>query len=158
MSWSDWLLSFHLLAAFSLVGGVVAIAALNAAATRRERPSEIALLLRLARIPEIAINAGAILVLLFGIWLALDLDAYSIFDGWIIAAIVLWLIMGGLGGQGGKRVKESRLEAERLAAADDVATPEFLTRLRNPRTMALNSASGLATLLILLDMVWKPGA
>jgi uncharacterized membrane protein len=158
VSWSDWLLSFHVLSAFFLVGGVVAIASLNVAAVRRERPSETALLLRLARIPEAAIGIGSIGALVFGIWLAIEYDAYSITDGWIIAAIVLWLVMGGLGGQGGKRVKAYRVGAERLAAGDDVATPELRARLRDPVTVAFNAGSGLATLLILIDMIWKPGA
>ena len=35
--------------------------------------------------------------ILFGIWLAISLDAYQVWDGWVIAAIVLWAIGSGTG-------------------------------------------------------------
>ena len=154
----DWLLFLHLVSAFALVGGAVAIQAFWLAAVRRDRPSEIAILMRLGQFAELAINVGAMGTLIFGIWLALDLDAYSITDGWILAALVLWAASGGLGGAGGARYKKARLEAERLAAADDVATPELHARLRDPIAAALSWGSGLAVLAILVLMIWKPGA
>src|SRR3712207_7230307 len=33
----------------------------------------------------------------FGVWLALDLDAYEITDAWILIALALWLIAAGAG-------------------------------------------------------------
>jgi uncharacterized membrane protein len=157
VSWSDWLLAFHLLSAFALMSGLVAVAALQVAAGLRKRPSEIALLMRLAVIPGWILNAGAVGALLFGIWLALDLDAYSITDGWILAAIVLWLLGSGIGAQGDKRSKETRLEAERVAAGDDVVTAALGAKLRDPVTLALNWGSVVVFLAILVDMIWKPG-
>jgi uncharacterized membrane protein len=154
----DWLLFLHLLSAFALVGGAVAIQSFQLATLRRERPSEIVLLMRLGKVSELVINVGAVGVLVFGIWLALDLDAYSITDGWIIASIVLWAVSGGLGARGGMRYKEARLEAERLAAAGDVATPELHAKLRDPIAAGLSWASGVLMLVILVLMVWKPGA
>ncbi len=65
---------------------------------------------------------------------------------------------GGLGARGGARYREARLEAERLAAADDVATPELRARLRDPTAALLSWASGLAVVAILVLMIWKPGA
>jgi len=158
MSRYDWLLFLHLLSAFALVGGAVAIQAFWLAAVQRDRPSEIAVLMHLGKISELVINVGAVGVLVFGIWLALDDDAYSITDGWILAALVLWVVSGGLGARGGARYREARLEAERLAAADDVATPELRARLRDPTAALLSWASGLAVVAILVLMIWKPGA
>jgi type II secretory pathway component PulM len=63
-----------------------------------------------------------------------------------------------MGGIGGARAKRARLEAERLASADDVATPAFLAQLRDRTTLALNWGSGLAIVVILVLMIWKPGA
>ncbi len=77
MSRYDWLLFLHLLSAFALVGGAVAIQAFWLAAVQRDRPSEIAVLMHLGKISELVINVGAVGVLVFGIWLALDDDAYS---------------------------------------------------------------------------------
>ena len=157
MSRYEWLLFLHLLSAFALVSGVVAIAALNVAAVQRERPSEIALLMRLGKIPERVLEIGLGGVLVFGIWLAFDVDEYSITDGWILAALALWVVSSALGGIGGSRAQKARVEAERLAAAGDVATPELLAQVRDRTTAMLNGGSGLATLLILALMIWKPG-
>ena len=49
MSTYEWLLVLHLLAAFCFVSGSVAAGILHWLAMRRERPSEIALLLGLVR-------------------------------------------------------------------------------------------------------------
>ena len=49
MSTYDWLLVFHLLAAFCFVSGSVVAGILHRLAMRRDRPSEIALLLGLVR-------------------------------------------------------------------------------------------------------------
>jgi uncharacterized membrane protein len=158
MSRYEWLLFLHILSAFALVGGAVAIQAFWVASVLRERPSEIALLMRLAKIPELVINIGAFGVLIFGIWLALDLDTYSIWDGWILASLVLWVVAAALGGIGGSRAAKARLEAERLAGADDVATPALLAQVRDPLTAALTWGSAVTMLVILVLMTWKPGA
>ena len=50
MSTYDWLLFLHITGAFLLLGGGVVAGALNIAALRRERPSEIVLLYGLIRI------------------------------------------------------------------------------------------------------------
>ena len=41
--------------------------------------------------PALALwNVGGLGVLVFGVWLALEVDGYELWDGWIIAAMVLW--------------------------------------------------------------------
>ena len=52
MTTYDWLLFLHITGAFLLVGGAVVAIVLDIAAPSRERPSEIALLLGLVRIPS----------------------------------------------------------------------------------------------------------
>ena len=47
-------------------------------------------------IGEILWGLGGLGTLALGIWLALYLDEYGIWDGWIIAAIVLWLAATGV--------------------------------------------------------------
>src|SRR5215210_6446278 len=42
-------------------------------------------------------DVGGLGTLVLGIWLALHLDQYGFFDGWIIGAIVLWFVATGLG-------------------------------------------------------------
>jgi uncharacterized membrane protein len=157
MSGYDWLLFLHVTAAFLILSGAVAIAVLQIAALRGSRPSEIALLLELARIPEAAINAGALGTLVLGIWLARHVG-YGLGEGWIVAALVLWAVSGALGYFGGSRYKRARLEAERLAQGEDQITPELGALLEDRLALAFSWGSGAAIVAILVLMVWKPGA
>ena len=75
-------------------------------------------------------------MLVFGIWLALYLDGYELWDGWIIAAIVLWLVASGAGGQLERSVREGTFAG----------------------TRRLYVVMALASLALLIDMIWKPGA
>ena len=158
MSKYDWLLFFHVTGAFLFLGGVVVAWVLGIGAVRRQRPSEIAVLLRLAGVAAASIGLGLLLTLVFGLWLVFDLAFYDITDGWILAALVMWAVAGALGGQGGKRDKETRLYAERLAAEGDQPSAELDARVRDPVALALNVASSLLGFAILVLMIWKPGA
>jgi uncharacterized membrane protein len=155
----DWLLFFHVSGAFLLIGGSVTAAALNISALRRERPSEIAVLLGLTRVAVFAIYGGVLLTLVFGLWLVNASPwGYGYGDAWVIAALVLWVFANAAGGAGGKREEETRKLAERLAGEGDAPSAELNTRMRDPVTLALEYSSGLAVLLILVLMIWKPGA
>ena len=66
--------------------------------------------------------------------------------------------MGALGGAGGKHQEKARKLAEQLAAAGDTATDELRALAPDRRGNALNWLAGVATLLLLIDMIWKPGA
>lgn len=157
MTTADWLLMFHITGAFLLVGGSVAAGVLNVLALRAERPSESAALLRLIRAVVPLIGLGSVAALVFGLWLVHELG-FRFWSFWIIAALVLWLIMGALGGAGGKHQEKARKLAEQLAAAGDTATDELRALLRDRRGNAMNWLAGVATLLLLIDMIWKPGA
>jgi uncharacterized membrane protein len=153
----DWLLFFHVTGAFLLIGGIVVAWVLGIAAVLRERPSEIALLMRLTGTAVAAIGIGMLLTIVFGLWLV-DVAGYGFGDGWIIAALVMWALSGALGGQAGKRDKATRKFAEQLAAGDDVPSAELQARVRDPIALTLNIASSLLGFAILAVMIWKPGA
>ncbi|HEX6699144.1 MAG TPA: DUF2269 family protein [Gaiellaceae bacterium] len=157
MSTYEWLLFAHVTGAFCLLGGAVAAAVFNVAALRRERPSEIALLLSLTRSAVVAVIAGSFLTLVFGLWLVHE-ASYGYGDGWIVAAIVLWVIGSAAGEAGGRRDARTRELAERLAAEGDAPSAELAARQRDPLSLALSYGSGAAMLAILVLMVWKPGA
>lgn len=55
---------------------------------------------------------------------------------------------------------EARKLAERLAAEGraEESNPELRARLRDRNGMILNGLSSLAVLLLLIDMIYKPGA
>jgi uncharacterized membrane protein len=154
----DWLLFFHVSGAFLFLGGAVVAWVLGIAAARRERPSEVALLLRLTGAAAGSIGLGMLITLVFGLWLVFDLEGYDLTDGWVLAALVMWVLAGALGGQGGKRDRETRRVAERLAAGEDLASPELRARVRDPVALSFNIASSLLGFAILALMIWKPGA
>jgi uncharacterized membrane protein len=77
--------------------------------------------------------------IIFGIWLAIHVDSYELWDGWILASLVLWAIAGWAGGQAGRAFE-----------ADPVAG-----RAKGIRFHAITS---IGLLLILILMIWKPGA
>jgi uncharacterized membrane protein len=159
MSKYDWLLFVHVTGAFLLGGGVAAFVAFNVAAQLRERPSEIALLLRLAQVAVVTIISGALLTLVFGLWLvSASPYGYGFGQGWVIAAIALWVAGNVLGETAGKRDRKTHELAARLAAEGDAPSAELKARLRDPLTLSLTYAAGLVMLAILAVMIWKPGA
>jgi uncharacterized membrane protein len=155
----DWLLFLHVLSAFSLVAGLVLYTYVIVAARRADRPAAAARSLRLLRVgdPLWAVGAGGTLAL--GIWLAIDVDGYELWDGWIIAALVLWLAAGGTGDRMAKHYGPTRERAVALVAEGrDELTPELREMLRSPRGLTLHALTVGLILLLLLDMIWKPGA
>jgi hypothetical protein len=81
------------------------------------------------------------LLFVFGIWLALYVDGYELWDGWILAALVLFALISFFGARARAVVLE-RLDGEPSAAQ--------VTMWHWLRTV------GLVGILVL--MVWKPGA
>ncbi len=128
----DWLLFFHLLAAFLLAVTVVMYSAVALGATIGGRASFVA---------DRCWDVGGLGTLVLGIWLALHLDEYEIWDGWIIGAIVLWVVATGLG------------ESVRRQLADAEAGP---APPGGVRTMHWIRTLVIVGLLVL--MIWKPGA
>jgi uncharacterized membrane protein len=154
----QWLLVFHVTGAFLVLGGAVYAGIVNTAAMRRERPSEIAALYRLVRFAVPAISAGMLLTIVFGLWLVGDEELVKWSDTWVILALIGWVLANALGGAGGRREKETRLLAERLAGNGDAPSAELRERMRDPLTLALSWGSGAVVLGILALMIWKPGS
>lgn len=151
----EWLLFGHLAGAFLFVAGAVAAALVRVAAMRRERPSEVAVLLRSARLAIPIIAIGLALVLGFGFWLTsrLDLDLGST---WLSATFALlgWILV--VGGFSGRQDRHTRELAERLAAGGDGSSAELRRRLRDPVNLLLNASLLVATVAVVALMVWKP--
>ena len=155
----QWLLFLHVTGAFLFFGGSIVAGVLNFAAQRRERPSEIALLLRLTRVGVVVLSIGTPMLFVFGLWLvSASPNGYGYGDAWVVAALVLFAVVNAIGGAGGKREKETRLLAESLAGAGEAPSAELTARLRDPRAHVLSWASFVLTLAILALMIWKPGA
>jgi hypothetical protein len=150
----DWMLALHLLAAFA-IAAVVLYSVLVFDGRRTESPDRRQLLFRIAPIGTPLIGGGSVLALILGVILAIDSDTFEIWNGWIIAAIVLWALMGAIGGRTGKYYTDVQKLAEE---GGEGAQQEVVARLRAPTGALLHLATVLVFLLILLDMVFKPGA
>lgn len=157
MSTFQWLLALHVLSAFLMLAGGVVAGALHTAALRRERPSEIATLLGLTRGGVVLAGLGSLGALGFGMGLTSHLGL-SMGAGWLSAALGLWIASAVLGGAGGRPMRHARQLAERLAAEGDLPSPELRAKVAAPVPLALNWASGVLTVAILVVMIWKPGA
>ena len=123
----DWLLFLHLLAAFMLAFTVVTYTAVALGAPATGRTLFVA---------DRCWDVGGLGTLVLGIWLALHLDEYGFFDGWILGAIGLWVIATGLGDTVRRRLADGQTAA--------VTTMHWL------RTLTV--------LGLLVLMIWKPGA
>ena len=132
-------------------------AVLNLAALRRDRPSDIDVLFGLIRVGVTAISVGSLLALAFGLWLVSEAD-YSFGDGWIVVALVLFVVAGVAGTIGGRRDARTRKLAQELAAEGDEPSAVLRARVHDPISLVLSYGSGLAMLAILGLMIWKPGA
>jgi len=128
------LLFLHVLSAFLMVAGVVIFSAfvLGSPVTRPLKLSA-----------EILWGVGGVGTIVFGIWLALNRPQYEIWDGWIIAAVVLWVLANGAGAQVSRTIKPN---------AD--GSPLTLER----RAKFSHWMRVLWVVLLLVDMVWKPWA
>ena len=154
MSLYEWLLFFHVLGAFAMVGamvfywGMILLGSVDPA-----RPSSI--LYRATPPADIAVAAGSLMTIGFGIWLTLYVDGYELWDAWILAAIVLWAVSVEAGRRAGKayvgvrdRLREREAQGGSLADVD----------LRAENGVLLHAISSAAVLVALILMIWKPGS
>jgi uncharacterized membrane protein len=151
----QWLLLAHLASAFVFVSGAVVAGVLQLAAMRRERPSEIALLLGLTRVGVVLVTIGALATLGFGVALAHELDL-DLGATWLQGAFVLWVASMALGGVGGRRARHARELAERLAVERDEPSAELRAAVSDRLSLGLSLLSFAAVLAILVLMVWRP--
>jgi hypothetical protein len=115
---------------------------------------ETRILFRVAPIGTILITVGSIGTLVLGIVLAFDRASFHIYDGWIIAGIVLWAALGGIGQRTGMYYSA----VEKLALSPDANEGEVFARLRASTGASLHLATVGIFVLLLLDMIIKPGA
>jgi hypothetical protein len=123
----DTLLFFHLIAAFLLAVTIVMYSAVALGATTSPR---------ILFVADRCWDVGGLGTLIFGIWLALNLDQYDFFDGWILLALLLWFVATGLG-----------QTVQRRIGGDDIRS-----------VIALHWIRTIVVVGLLVTMIWKPGA
>jgi hypothetical protein len=130
----DWLLFLHLLSALMVFGTLAVFSAFAFGATNDGR------ILRVGNVLWDTSGAG---LLIFGVWLALYVDGYSLLDGWIIGALVLFAIVTELG-------RRARVGYEKSNGSHEVAATGNAALWHWLRTIGI--------LAILVLMIYKPGA
>jgi uncharacterized membrane protein len=159
VSGHDWLLFLHVASAFALVSALVLYTVLIAVVWNKDVPGDVARLFGISKVGDVLIAIGSIGVLVLGIWLAIEDDNYQVWDGWVIAAIVLWFVMGALGSRTGKIYDATRERARTLVRdGNNGPNAELRAMVQDRRGLWLHIA-GIATVFVLLvDMIFKPGA
>jgi uncharacterized membrane protein len=156
---TDWLLALHVLSAFAWIAALVVYSVVIVAGWRLTVPSDVVRMFRVSRVGDALIAVGMLGTIVFGIWLALDVDGYEIWDGWIIAALALWLVAAAVGGRVGKVYNGARDRAVALVdEGRDAPSSELSAMLRSQRGVVLHAIMILVVLAILVVMIYKPGA
>ncbi len=131
------LLFLHVLSAFMLVATVVIFTAIGLGLAVPPRTLGLANLLW---------AVGGLGVLVLGIWLAINLSQYHPWDGWIIAAIVLW----ALATESGRRA-QAGFDAQPPGPEGAVGRPAG-------NAMTIHWVRTALVLALLVVMIYKPGA
>lgn len=159
MSFDDWVLALHVLSAFAYVAGMILFWVLIVAVWRTDTPEGTMRLEPAVKVGNAAVGIGAGGTIILGIWLAFSVGGYEIWDGWIIAAIVLWLIAAELGRRTGAAYLQGFNRAQELQAAGQTGpSTELLALNRTSNGLLFHALASVAVLLILIVMIWKPGA
>ena len=159
MSFDDWILALHVLSAFAYVAAIVLFWVLIAAVRRADTPDEAIRMEPIVKVGNGAVAVGVGGTLIFGLWLAFSVGGYDIWDPWIIIALVLWSVAGGIGQRTGVEFTAGMTRAKELeAAGQNGPSAELLAVNRTQRGLWLHTAASVVLLLILIDMIWKPGA
>ena len=159
MSFDDWLLVLHVLSAFAYAAGIVLFWVLLVAVRRTDTPDGTTRMEPVVKVGNAAVWLGAGGVIIFGIWLAFSVGGYDLWDGWILAAIVLWVISLAIGKRTGDAYVEGMKKAQELQAAGQTApNAELLALNRTSTGLLMHALASVVLLLILIDMIWKPGA
>ena len=102
MTFDDWVLALHVLSAVAYGAGIILFWVLVVAVRTTDTAEGTLRLAPTVMVGNIAIGIGAGGTIIFGVWLALSVRNYDLWDGWIIAALVLWVIAAILGQRTGK--------------------------------------------------------
>ncbi len=159
MTFDDWLLALHLLSAFALVGAITMFSIGFVVLRSAETPGRVLAIASTLRVAQVSVGIGVVGTIVFGVWLAISVDAYQVWDLWVLLALVGWAVASEAGRRSGPLLEPAFKRARELAdqgrGGPDV---ELVAAARSQQALMLHSVSTVVTLLVLVDMIWKPGA
>jgi hypothetical protein len=159
VSFEDWIFALHLLSAATLVGSLVMSWIVVVASLSAHTPEATLSLHRVTIVGTGSTVFGLVGTIAFGIWLAILHDDFQVWDGWVIAAIVLWAIATMALLRSFAEYTKPVESARALAASGQNDPSAELTALNRTSTgLVLRALASAAVVLIVIDMIWKPGA
>jgi uncharacterized membrane protein len=159
VSFEDWIFALHLLGAATLVGSLVMSWIVVVALYRVDTPDATLSFSRVAMVGNALTVVGLLVAITFGIWLAILRDAFQVWDGWVFAAIVLWSIATALLLRSFVEYAKPVEKARALVASGQTGPNGELRALNRTTTgLLLRVTASAAIVLIVIDMIWKPGA
>jgi hypothetical protein len=159
VNFDAWMLALHVVSAFLLVAGLTIFWVLIVAVRRTDTPEGTLRMGPMSQVAQAAVGIGAVGTIVLGVWLAFSVGGYDIWDGWIIAAIVLWVVSMALGQRTSAAYARGVDKARELQAAGQTGpNAELLAVNRTTTGVVLQLLASVVVLLLLIDMIWKPGA
>jgi hypothetical protein len=159
VSFEDWIFALHLLFAATLVGSLVMTWIVVVAMYSVDTAALTLSFSRVGMIGSALTVAGLLGAITFGIWLAILRDDFQVWDGWVIAAIVLWAIATVAIVRSFVEYAKAVEKARALVPSGQTGPDAELRALNRTSTgLLLRALASLAVVLIVVDMIWKPGA
>jgi hypothetical protein len=159
MTFEDWIFSIHLLFAATLVGSLVMSWIVVVSMRTADTPAATLSLYRVAMVATGATIVGLIGAIAFGIWLAILRIEFHPWDGWVIGAIVLWSVAAIALLRSFVEYAKPVEKARALVTSGQTGSSTELTALNRTSTgLLLRVLASAAIVLIVADMIWKPGA
>jgi len=159
MSYQDWIFSVHLLFAATLVGGLV-MSWIIVIALRSIDVADLTLGFGSVEvIGAIAIVLGLLGTITLGIWLAVLRPQFHPWDGWVIGAYVLWVIATVTVWRSFVEYRKPAAKARALIDSGATGPNTELKALNRTMTgLLFRALTSAAVVLIVIDMIYKPGA
>jgi hypothetical protein len=159
MSFEDWIFALHLLTAATLVGALV-MSWIVIVALRSVKTAEMTLIFnRVVSIGTGAIITGLVGTIALGIWLAILRIEFHPWDGWVIGAILLWAIATAALLRSFVEYAKPVEKARALISSGQTGpNAELATLNRASVGLLLRAVASAAVVLIVIDMIYKPGA
>ena len=159
MSFQDWIFALHLLFAATLVGGLVMSWILVVVLHRVDGAVETLSFNRVALVGTVAIVLGLAGTIALGLWLAVLRPEFHPWDGWVIGAVVLWGIATAALLRSFVEYRRPAARARELVTAGRRGARDELRALNRTSTgLLLRALASVSIVLIVVDMVYKPGA
>jgi hypothetical protein len=147
---------FHLIGVILFFAGAAVAGVATYAARRQDQPAAIAMVLGVARPGAVMLATGGVLLLLAGFYLSGEINGFG--QRWLESSILLFVVSLIAGAWGGRRSRATREYAVGLAERNEGDAPTLRAMLDDRLTTTLHWVAAITATVVLVLMVWQPGA